>query len=65
MLRNGLVMMKKPSMRSLIVMLGAIAASPAQAQSSAAVPEPNNLVLLGLGVVGLLVGRHVARRKKD
>lgn len=36
--------------------------SPAMAQS-VSVPEPNDLALFALGVVGLVVGRHVARRR--
>lgn len=29
-----------------------------------AVPEPSNLLMLGLGVIGLIIGRMVARRRK-
>ena len=39
-------------------------ASPALA-AGAAVPEPSSMALFGLGVVGVLIGRHGARRKRD
>lgn len=43
----------------------AVAASPAWAQAadSAQVDEPAALALLVLGVVGLVIGRQVARRR--
>jgi hypothetical protein len=39
------------------------AATPAMASGSSAVPEPNNLVLLGMGVAGLVMGRRAAKRR--
>lgn len=45
----------------VIVLL--FAATPAMASASSAVPEPNNLVLLGMGVAGLIMGRRAARRR--
>ena len=39
-------------------------ASPALA-AGAAIPEPSSMALFGLGVVGVLIGRHGARRKRD
>ena len=38
-------------------------AAPAVAQAGTAVPEPSNIALLALGVVGLLLGRRGAKRK--
>ena len=32
--------------------------------SGTTVPEPSNLLMLGLGLIGLIVGRMVARRRK-
>lgn len=40
------------------------AAAPAFAAGGVAIPEPTDLSLFALGVVGLLVGRHAAKRRK-
>lgn len=40
-------------------------AAPAFAQTASSVPEPNDLLLLGLGVAGLIIGRQAARKKKS
>ena len=45
-----------------LVLLGF--ATPASA-AGAAVPEPSSMALFGLGVLGVVVGRHGARRKRD
>lgn len=39
-------------------------ASPAFAARTA-VPEPSSLALFGLGVIGVIVGRYGARRRRD
>ena len=39
-------------------------ATPALAQNGATVSEPSDLALLGLGVIGVIVGRHVASKRK-
>lgn len=44
--------------------LSFLAAAPAMAAGGIAIPEPSDLSLFALGVVGLLVGRHAARRRK-
>ena len=41
----------------------ALAVSPAFAAARIAIPEPSDPWLFGLGVAGLLVGRHAARRR--
>ena len=41
----------------------ALIASPATAADWIAIPEPGDPWLFALGVVGLLVGRHAARKK--
>ncbi|MCY1671202.1 PEP-CTERM sorting domain-containing protein [Novosphingobium sp. SL115] len=46
------------------IVIALCAAAPAYAQSSGvSVPEPTTTALLGLGIVGLIVGRQVAKRK--
>ena len=37
---------------------------PAQAWNGVQIPEPSNMALFGLGVLGVLVGRRAARRRK-
>jgi len=44
--------------------LSILAAAPAMAAGGISIPEPSDLSLFALGVVGLLVGRHAARRRK-
>lgn len=39
--------------------------SPALADAGTAVPEPSSLVLFGLGVAGLIIGRQSGRRPRD
>jgi hypothetical protein len=46
---------------ALILFLSA--GSPALAGSGVSIPEPGDPWLFGLGVVGLLIGRRVARRR--
>jgi hypothetical protein len=45
--------------------LGLAMSSPGLAQAAAEIPEPTDMSLLVLAVTGLLVGRHVAKRRKD
>lgn len=50
------------TLSSILLVLGA--AAPAVAQSaSAVVPEPSGLVLLGMGMAGVVIGRALARRR--
>jgi hypothetical protein len=55
-------------MRKSIVTISALiviaAASPAQSAGGISIPEPSDLSLFALGVVGLLVGRYAAKRRK-
>ncbi|NCU12293.1 MAG: PEP-CTERM sorting domain-containing protein [Sphingomonadaceae bacterium] len=49
---------------SLSILVSLLAAAPAAAQSdSAVVPEPSGLVLLGMGLAGVVIGRAMARRR--
>lgn len=53
--------------RALTLLLGSAAAlTPAMAQSvGSVVPEPSAIALFGLGVAGLIIGRHYASRRPD
>ena len=46
-----------------LVLAAALTASPAAAAGGIDIPEPSDPWLFALGVIGLLVGRHAARRK--
>ena len=46
-----------------LALAAALTASPAAAAGGIAIPEPSDPWLFALGVLGLLVGRHAARRK--
>ncbi|MEW4447356.1 PEP-CTERM sorting domain-containing protein [Qipengyuania sp. JC766] len=42
-----------------------LASAAATPTAGTAIPEPSNLALFGLGLLGLLVGRQVAKRRSD
>ena len=46
-----------------LALVAAFGASPAMAAGGIAIPEPSDPWLFALGVVGLLVGRHAARKR--
>ncbi len=48
---------------SALILSFAVAA-PAMAAGGIEIPEPSDLSLFALGVVGLLVGRYAAKRRK-
>ena len=47
----------------VIVIAGFVLARPAAAQVAQAVPEPTDLALFALGVVGVIVGHHSSRKR--
>ena len=51
--------------RLLFAAVALLAASPAWAGETAAVPEGSNLTLFALGLAGVLIGRRASRRKRD
>ena len=51
-------------LRAASIVALSLAAAPAWASGGIAIPEPSDLSLFALGVVGLLVGRHAAKRRK-
>ena len=51
------------ALRFLILSLVFVAA-PVAAADGIQIPEPSNMALMALGLVGLLVGRHAARSKR-
>jgi hypothetical protein len=42
-----------------------VLASPAYAQGAAQVSEPSQLALVALGILGVIVGRNAAKRRKS
>lgn len=50
-------------LRTAALALAALSTAPAAAAGGIAIPEPSDPWLFALGVIGLLVGRHVAKRK--
>ena len=48
---------------AILMLLGA--SGPAFAQQAVALPDPGGLTLLGLGLAGLVIGRHIAARRKN
>ncbi|WP_088307032.1 PEP-CTERM sorting domain-containing protein [Novosphingobium sp. B 225] len=48
---------------TFLITLVSLSASPALAQAGTTIPEPSDALLFGLGLAGLVIGRHFARRK--
>jgi uncharacterized membrane protein AbrB (regulator of aidB expression) len=53
--------------RSLIAFLfAALAAAPALAQAGGtSIPDPSGIALFGMGLAGVIIGRHFSRRRPD
>lgn len=53
--------------RSLtLILTTAIAASPAMAQTGgSSIPDPSGIALFGMGLAGVIIGRHFSRRRPD
>jgi hypothetical protein len=45
--------------------VGLVMSSPGLAQAAVEIPEPTDMTLLALAVAGLVIGRQVAKRRKD
>lgn len=56
--------MPGPRLIALFLAIIAFAATPAPARA-VSVDAPGDVMLFGLGIVGLLVGRHVSKRRKN
>ena len=41
-----------------------VLAAPAAAQAGTSIPEPSDMLLLGMGVLGLILGRRGGRSRK-
>ncbi len=48
----------------LLILAFIFVAVPAVAGDGIQIPEPSNMALMGLGLVGLIIGRHTARSKR-
>lgn len=53
----------RPSMRAAALFLIAMPTGAWAADSGTAIPEPSNLALFALGVLGVIVGRQAAKRR--
>ena len=53
--------------RSLtLIFMTAIAASPALAQTGgSSIPDPSGIALFGMGLAGVVIGRHFSRKRPD
>ena len=47
-----------------VLVVSILVTAPAMAAGGVSIPEPSDLSLFALGVVGLLVGRHAAKSRK-
>lgn len=48
----------------LLILALIFVAAPAAAGKGIQIPEPSNMALMGLGLIGLVVGRHAARSNR-
>ena len=48
-----------------LIFFAAPAMAAAEDGAGIQIPEPSNMALMGLGLVGLIVGRHTARNKRS
>ncbi|MDZ4306331.1 MAG: PEP-CTERM sorting domain-containing protein [Allopontixanthobacter sp.] len=49
----------------LLILAHMVLAAPASAADGIQISEPSNLALMGLGLAGLIIGRHTARSKRS
>jgi hypothetical protein len=51
------------TIRAVLISVSCVA--PAYAAGTVVLPDPSGLTLFALGVAGLIVGRHAARKHRD
>lgn len=50
---------------AFVLSVASVGTAFAQASGGTAIPEPTDGALFAIGLAGLIIGRHVARRKDD
>lgn len=49
-----------------LIFMTATALSPALAQTGgSSIPEPSGIALFGMGIAGVIIGRHFSRKRPD
>lgn len=49
-----------------LIYMTIVAASPALAQTGgSSIPDPSGIALFGMGLAGVIIGRHFSRRRPD
>ena len=57
--------MRKIHVTTAALLASLALAAPAHAAASFALPDPSGITLFTLGVTGLILGRQIARKRKD
>lgn len=51
--------------KTVLALIALILASPALAQAGTSIPEPSDMLLLSMGVLGLILGRRGGRSRRQ